>query len=260
MSGSLHSYKVSWYLFIGKLKMRKFDDFLEKTGIERSNGFDFYFKNYIFNNIDIDYKKLLDLGGGNGMASFYALSSSASCSAWIVDPIAEGSNDLMWQQYNSMKERFDPERVNYHRDFIETLVFPETFDIILMHNTINHIGEDILKDVLIKESAYVEYKNRIKTIVDRLKPGGFLIVADCGTKNFLGNLGLKNPLAPSIDWKLHCDPEVWQKMIEEIGCSHIQTNWTARREFGFFGKKILANRLCAYFLNSHFVSKYQKKG
>ena len=60
MSGSLHSYKVSWYLFIGKLKMRKFDDFLEKTGIERSNGFDFYFKNYIFNNIDLDYKKLLD--------------------------------------------------------------------------------------------------------------------------------------------------------------------------------------------------------
>ena len=137
-------------------------------------------------------------------------------------------------------------------------MLPEEFDIVLMHNSINHIGEDILKDVLIKNNAYYEYKDRIKTIVDRLCSKGILIVSDCGRYNFLGNLGLKNPFAPSIDWQLHWEPWVWQKMIEEIGFSHIRTKWTARREFGVFGEKFFANRLCSYFLNSHFVSIYQK--
>ena len=47
-------------------------------------------------------------------------------------------------------------------------------------------------------------------------------------------------------------------MIEEIGFSHIKTQWTARRELGVLGKTFLANRVCSYFLNSHFVSFYEK--
>ena len=238
--------------------MTTFDESLEKTGITRSRGYAFYFRHYIFDNIELDNKNLLDLGGGNGMASFYALSSSSSCSAWVVDPIAEGSNELMSLQYNSMKENYDPRRITFHRDFIDTLLSPKEFDIVLMHNSINHIGEDILEDVLISDDAYREYKERIKTIVDRLIPKGILIVADCGKNNFWGTLGLNNPFAPSIDWKLHWEPWVWKRMIEEIGCSHIRTNWTARREFGGFGRQFLANRLCSYFLNSHFVSIFEK--
>ena len=238
--------------------MTSFDTFLDYSGIARPAGYDFYFKNYIFDNIDLDHKTILDLGGGNGLASFYALSASSSCSSWIVDPITEGSNELMSLQYNTMKEKFDASRINFHRDFIETLLAPEKFDIILMHNSINHIGEDIIKNILIDPNLYLEYKERIKTIVDRLKPEGILIVADCGTKNFWGQFGLPNPFSPSIEWRLHCEPWVWQKMIEENGFSHIHTSWTARREFGNFGKKILANRFCSYFLNSHFVSTFRK--
>ena len=104
-----------------------FDDSLEKTGITRSRGHALYFKHYIFENIELDNKRLLDLGGGNGIASFYALSASSSCSAWVVDPIAEGSNDLMSLQYNSMKENYDPSRITFHRDFIDTLLSPKKF-------------------------------------------------------------------------------------------------------------------------------------
>ena len=42
----------------------------------------------------------MDLGGGNGIASFYALNESPSCTAWVVDPMAQGSNDLMFNQLN----------------------------------------------------------------------------------------------------------------------------------------------------------------
>ena len=83
----------------------------------------------------------------------------------VSDPgfIAEGSNQLMFEQFNSMKRKYDTERIIFHRDFVDTLSEPELFDIILMHNTINHIGEDILTDINEDESAYNEYKSRLKT-------------------------------------------------------------------------------------------------
>ena len=238
--------------------MKTFDVLLSKAGIARPDGYEFYFSNYIYRDIDLDGKKILDIGGGNGIASFHALNSSANCCAWIVDPIVEGSNDLMFKQYNSLKKNYDAERINFHRDYIDTLLDPNAFDIIVMHNTINHIGEDILKDISYNNEAYSEYVSRLKTILDRLSSNGILIVSDCGSRNFFGQIGLKSPFAPTIDWDLHCEPRVWQQMIEDLGFSHIKTQWTARREFGFFGKIFLANRLCSYFLNSHFVSFYQK--
>jgi SAM-dependent methyltransferase len=239
--------------------MKTFDHLLSEAGISRSNGYDFYFRNYIYKDIDLDGKKILDIGGGNGIASFHALHSSANSFAWVVDPIAEGSNERMFEEYESMKKYYDSGRVNFHRDYVDTLLEPHTFDIIVMHNTINHIGEDILKDISHNSNAYSEYVRRLKTILDRLSNDGVLIVADCGSKNFFRKMGLKSPFAPSIDWHLHCEPGIWKEMIEEIGFSHIKTQWTARREFGEFGKTFLANRICSYFLNSHFVSFYQKQ-
>lgn len=238
--------------------MDKFDKILADSQMPRSYGYSFYFKNYIFNDVSIENKTILDLGGGNGIASFYALHKTKNCSAWIVDPIAEGSNQLMTDQYNTLKDKIDPARIHFHRDFIDTLKKPEYFDIILMHNSINHIGEDIIEEALVNKEKHEEYVERIRLITDRLKKGGTIIVADCGRRNFWGDLGLNSPVAPSIEWNLHCEPRVWQKMIEEAGSVHISSNRTARRELGIFGKILLANRPCSYMLDSHFVSKYRK--
>ena len=70
--------------------MKTFDVLLNKAGIPRSDGYDFYFSNYIYRDIDLDGKKILDIGGGNGIAPFHALNSSDNCCASTVDPIIEG--------------------------------------------------------------------------------------------------------------------------------------------------------------------------
>lgn len=238
--------------------MTPFDSLLSRAGISRPKGYDFYFKNYIYKDIDLNEKKLLDIGGGNGIASFHALHSFPTCSAWVVDPIAEGSNELMLEHFSAMESFYDENRINYHRDYVDSLQEPKLFDAIIMHNTINHIGEDILNDISDNEGAYSEYVKRLETITSRLSPGGVMIVADCGRQNFFGWLGLNSPFAPSIDWNLHCEPGVWQGMIEDIGFTHIRTQWTARREFSTVGKIFFANRLFSFFTNSHFVSFYRK--
>jgi len=236
----------------------KFDKILADSQIPRSYGYSFYFKNYIFNDVSIENKTILDLGGGNGIASFYALHKTKNCSAWIVDPIAEGSNQLMTDQYNTLKDKIDPARIHFHRDFIDTLQKPEYFDIILMHNSINHIGEDIIEHVESNKEHWDQYLTRLEPVILRAKKGAHIVIADCSNKNFWNDLGMRNPLAPNIDWNLHHRPQVWRRMLKELGCSHSETRWTARREFLAPGKFMLANRFFNYFLGSHFVSVYKK--
>ena len=238
--------------------MNYFDSVLKNAGISRARGYEFYFSEYIFKNVDLKGKTIADIGGGNGVASFYALTADTQCECWIVDPIIEGSNETMLAQYDSMAKTIGMSRIHFHKDLIETLEAPLKFDIILMHNSINHIGEDIIEEAKIDERRYAEFVDRLKPIIDRLDPGGTIIVSDCGTKNFWDRVGLKSPLAPTIEWSLHGEPEFWQKMLESLDCIHVKTNWTTRREFGKLGKLFLANRFMSYFTTRHFVSFYKK--
>jgi len=147
-----------------------------------------------------------------------------------------------------MKKNCQAERINCHRTYVDKLTDPNVFDIIVMHNTINHIGEDILEDILFNNDAYIDCGIRVKTLLDRLSSGVILIVSNCGSRNFFGQIGLKRLFAPSIDSYLHCESGVWQQMIEDLGFSSIKTQWTARREFGFLERFFLSINYVLIFL------------
>jgi len=199
----------------------------------------------------------MDFGGGNGIASFFAVHHDKTCKCTIVDPFDEGSNSEMINQYHQLS-RFFGSSVRLHNDYVDSLPISDKYDLILMHNSINHIGEDIIEDLETNKGHWKKYLERIKPVIQRVKKGGYIIVADCSNRNFWNDLGLRNPIAPSIEWNLHQPPHVWKRMLEELGVSHITTNWTTRREFLIPGQILLANKICNYFMGSHFVSIYKK--
>ena len=123
-----------------------FDKNLKNCGIKRSFGYKFYFKNYIFEGFDIKNKSLMDFGGGNGIASFFAVHSDKSCNCTIVDPFDEGSNSQMITQYHQLS-RIYGDAVKLHNDYVDSLPVDIKYDLIIMHNSINHIGEDIIENV-----------------------------------------------------------------------------------------------------------------
>lgn len=213
---------------------------------------------YIFEGISLKNKSLLDLGGGNGIASFFASHSDKSCRCTIVDPFEDGSNTLMSNQYKELSKVYN-NTVKLHMGYVETLPKDEKFDLILMHNSINHIGEDIIIDIQYNQNHWKKFSLRLESILMRAKKGAKIIVADCSSKNFWNDIGVKNPLAPTIEWHLHQPPHVWKEMIEKFNFTRLSTKWTSRRELLLFGKILLAHRLISYFTESHFVSIYEKK-
>lgn len=84
-----------------------FDNNIKICSIRRSFGYGFYFQNYIFEGVDLKNKSILDLGGGNGIASFFAAHSDKSCRCTIVDPFEDGSNTLMNTQYKELSKVYD---------------------------------------------------------------------------------------------------------------------------------------------------------
>lgn len=232
-----------------------FSEELIERGFQNKKGFGFYFNQYVFQGVDLKNKKMADVGGGNGIASFYACMQEPSCQSWVIDPIAEGSNSEMMDQFSRLRQSTRCVRVNYHNGLITSLSEPQEFDIVLMHNSINHIVEDILRS---DASEQKRFQERLAPVTERLKPGGQLIVAECGKQNFWDHIGLRSPFAPTIDWQIHEEPEFWSNILENQNCAHLKTNWSARRELRAVGKWLLANRIGSYFTNSHFVSHYIK--
>lgn len=235
-----------------------FDSLISKCGIPRPYGYDFYFKNYIFENVEIANKTLCDVGGGNGIASVYASVELSAKKSIIFDPLAEGSNVLMSNQFKSFLNEFKCKNVVFIEDEIVNYQSNQKFDVMLLHNSINHIGEDLIETLENDPRSLEEYTLRLSRIFSYLKKNGILIISDCSSQNFLGKLGLFNPIAPEIEWHLHKPPEFWVKICESLGFQKLTARWTARRELGFLGKYIFAKKIPSFFLDSHFVITLKK--
>lgn len=233
-----------------------FDKNVKLAGLKRSFGYDFYFKKYIFEGFDLSHKKVLDLGGGNGIASFFLSHYSKTCEIFLVDPYKSGSNKLMKNQFLNFSSIYKKSNIT-HYNSLEELPKYIKFDLILLHNSINHIGEDLILNLDNKDKLN-EYMDRLYLVLDKAKVESNIIISDCSNKNFWNDIGVHNFFAPTIQWHLHKEPSFWQNIFYQLGCSHIRTKWTSRREFLSLGKYVFANKFLSYFINSHFVSIYQK--
>jgi hypothetical protein len=76
-----------------------------------------------------------------------------------------------------------------------------------------------------------------------------LIIADCARSNFWSALGLKSPIARTIEWHKHQNPETWIKVFLKAGFHLQDLRWSPLYPFGWLS----ANPFVQYFAASHFV-------
>ena len=205
----------------------------------------------LFQGIDLRERRMLDIGGGQGIQSFYAAVMGAR-EVVCLEPEAAGSARGVRQVFERIRDGLARLPVILRACTVEQFHDSAGFDVILMNSSINHIDEDACIRLLEDPAARERFRRVLAHIAALAKPGGRLIVVDCTRYNAFSALGLVNPINRAIEWQKHQNPEVWAALLEAVGFRRPKVSWRGLYRFGRLGQALTANRTAAYFLKSAF--------
>jgi len=209
-----------------------------------------YFRNF-FGEVPLKGKNVLDIGCGTGLLSLYSACRGAN-KVIGLEPQAAGSYHHNILDFRQMIRFFDLKQVDAVASTIQDYNSNGTlFDLVLSRSSINHLEEEACIVLKKSEAARNRYLGIFKKINSLMNPGGIVIITDRSRYNLFGHLGLKNPVASKIDWKVHQSPQCWVQLLKESGFVRPKIDWlvlTPLESLGIFAK----NRIAAYFLTSHF--------
>jgi SAM-dependent methyltransferase len=213
----------------------------------------FYLENHLFKNIELEGKSLIDIGSGTGVFSFFGAVAGAQ-RVVCLEPQLEGSNKGNVRKFERLFTKFSlPQIISKKITFQDFNPEGERFDIILLHNSINHLDEEACENLHRSENARKAYEFIFRKCSDMSKKGTKLIIADCSRYNFFSLLKMKNPFARTIEWHKHQSPYFWSRLLKEFGYIDPQIKWTTPGRLQVAGRILLGNPVASYFLKSHFV-------
>ena len=149
----------------------------------------YYLSSHLFKGVDFKGKTLLDVGGGRGVYSCIT-STLGATKATIVEPIAEGSNDKMMREFEKIKSLL-PEntaKISLVNNTFQEFDSAETYDIVLFHNSINHLNEPACEKLPKDEEAQQIYQNIFKKLVSLTHANSYVILSDASRANIFNDL------------------------------------------------------------------------
>lgn len=211
----------------------------------------------VFDGIRLQGRRVLDVGGGSGLFSFYAAAQGGE--VVCVDPYAEGADGRLPRLFERFAQAFDGAvAVQLDRRRFQDLSVGSHFDVVILHNSVNHLDEAACAVAHRDRAAQDRYRSIFTKIYDITAPGGAVIVADCARHNLFGLFGVRNPFAPDIDWEIHQQPRTWLRLLQEVGFVRHHLSWDAPSRLGRAGQVLLGNAAGAFLTNSHFILKVRR--
>ncbi|MBA7549617.1 hypothetical protein ES705_42107 [subsurface metagenome] len=241
--------------------VEKYLDGIVREGYSSSKENARFYLNYLFQDVSFSGRSMLDVGGGPGWLSLYATCMGAK-PVICIELELEGSRRGAPSKFKQLSETLSLDNVNFQsvtfQDF-DPGPGNQTFDIILLHNSINHLDEEACINLRRSDNARNRYKSLFQKLSELAGPGTKLIICDCSRYNFFALLRLKNPFAPSIEWHKHQSPKYWSKMLHDFGFVNPQIRWISPSRLRAIGRFLFDNRFASYFLTSHFCLVTDKK-
>lgn len=218
-------------------------------------GFSFFdlHEEQLFPNINLQGKRLLEIGCGDGMSLLWAAMNGAEL-ALGLEPYSDGStrNEQMEHFFGAAIDEFNLGQARIIKKPIQKFENDNTlFDIVLMQASINHLDEDSCLQLGKNLASKAVYVDLMKSIKGRMKDMGIIIITDCSSKNIFPNLGLNHPFHPQIEWQKHQTPEIWVEILEEAGFAKPQISWLADYRWSYFGIYRIPY-VASYFTRSEF--------
>lgn len=207
---------------------------------------------FLYGQIDFQDKAVLDIGGGSGIHSFYA----ACCGAREVvclEPEASGSSRGVVGQFQELGVILECEHVKIEPISVQEFECgSKTFEIIILHDSINHLNEEACVSLLHDAGARSAYREAVAKIFRLSTEAARLVICDCSRYNFFTLLGIRNPFDPGIEWHKRQAPETWVNMLGDAGFVDPKITWSSPNRLRWWGRALLGNKCMAYFFTSHF--------
>lgn len=211
-----------------------------------------YLLEYTFEDIPLAGRSVLDITTSQGTASFYAACAGAA-RVVSVDPEGAGPQSRAHHNFTRLAELLPGRRVELRPETLSELdPGSERFDVVIAMTSINHIDEDAcirLKDDPQAREAYLRILAKFAQVA---VPGADLMVSDVSRYNLFAQLGVKNPIAPAIEWHKHQSPKLWAGLLERVGFDSPRIRWKSFNSLRRPGRVLLGNRVAAYCANSAF--------
>ena len=171
----------------------------------------------------------------------------------VMEPEFDGSTAGIQKEFEKLRILFgDLDNIEFSKDTLQVYNTDNKFDVILLHNSINHLDEDSCERLDTDETARQDYLFVLKKLTSICNSKAKLIICDCSNKNFYNDIGLKNPVAKNIEWHKHQPPEIWNDLLTQVGFRKTSLKWTSYNALSRFGRVLIGNRIVSYMLKSHF--------
>jgi SAM-dependent methyltransferase len=220
-----------------------------QEGLYSSKGNLAFYLEGLFSDIDFNNKRMLDIGGGNGLFTFYAASRGVK-EVVCIEPEAEGSHSGVTNKFRRLQNRLSFNQVKLEPSTFQSFdPANKKFDVVLLHDSINHLDEESCINLLVDEPSRQKYKTIFSKVYTLSNHKAKLIICDCSCNNLFALLGLRNPFAASIEWHKHQTPEVWVNLLTEVGYINPKIYWPFFNTFRTFGKYFLSTKFVSYFMS-----------
>lgn len=207
---------------------------------------------WLFRGVSLDGKRILDVGGGTGVFSFYAAALGAA-DVICLEPESDGGTVGMNERHRRLRIATGFENVRMVTDTFQNFKAPPgAFDLVLLHNSINHLDEVAAIQLRRHVPSREVYRLLFRKLSSLVAPGGDVLITDCARTNLFPLLHMPHPISRSIEWHKHHDPGLWAEMLQEAGFTSPVVGWSSYNSFGRLGWGLLANRVGAFFLTGHF--------
>ena len=206
-----------------------------------------------FGDIDLRGMALLDIGAGGGEVSLFAACAGAR-RVVALEPEAAGSSTGMRERFERLSRLLGVER----RIELVPVTFQayepgdDRFDVLSLIASVNHLDEEACIRLHRDEDARERYRAIFAKLKRLAAPGARLVVSDCSPQNLFADLGLKNPIARTIEWHKHQPPQLWAELLSEQGFARPMVRWGSFNSLREPGRLLLGNRIASYLLTSDF--------
>ena len=221
------------------------------AGLQRSSGNFKFYLSYLFDSVSFAGKSVLDIGGGSGYMGFYAACRGAG-EVVCLEPEASGTNLQINKTFSKFQSGLPDANVERLPCTIQDYDIKKSFDLVLMHNSINHVIKGcptLREDSLLQDEA----RQTFTKIFDLCERGADFLIVDNSRFHAFQVLGMKNPLMPHVGWKHHETPGFWMGMLEQAGFKKKSLYWGSLNTFRRPGRIFMNNSAAAYLLGLPFI-------